>query len=118
MNCILHGPQGYKMQPLVKTEVYHIATLLIVLYWARAKRSRSGKESLGFCIPSCGFVTTGLSMDMSPLVATGTTQELHWAELLCLRIALLTVCSAQVSSATCQAFRDVSRDVALSIFES
>jgi len=65
VNCILHGPQGYKMQPLVKTEVYHIATLLIVLYWARAKRSRSGKESLGFCIPSCGFVTTGLSMDVS-----------------------------------------------------
>lgn len=47
--------------------VYHIATLLIVLYWARAKRSRSGKE-------------------------------LHWAQLLCLRIALLTVCSVQVSS--------------------
>lgn len=47
--------------------VYHIATLLIVLYWARAKRSGSGKER-------------------------------HWAELLCLRIALLTVCSAQVSS--------------------
>eukprot|EP00435_Cladocopium_sp_Y103_P041784 s2396_g11.t1 len=49
--------------------VYHMATLLIVLYWARAKRSHSGKER-------------------------------HWAELLCLRIALLTVCSAQVSSVT------------------